>query len=334
MIQQSVPRPPVLVVTRASVIFLLQCVRAITRHVDGDILGGITAFALLQGEYAQMAPRAGEAPRGDVVRPVSVQSLARSLRTPPETMRRCVARLIVLGLCERASAKGVVIADGAAARAKINLLLGDTRAAFLGMLRELRSIDFDFDIMGQAAEEREPVPLDVKDVPPDETQGKSAKDARAFAIDRAILDFGLRIFDGTSPTLGHDYAVACVFAAILSANASPFAFDPEDAWRYGTRESLPPDEVRRPVPLAEISQMLGIPYETTRRYVNTLIACGDVMRDERKGLLVPASLLMSPRLVATSMEITRRFVEMVGELKRIGFDFQSLDNRTSAAPGA
>ena len=310
-----------LVVSRASVVFLLRCVRAITRHVDGDILGGITVLALLQGAYAQ-----------SVQRPVSVQSLARSLRTPPETMRRCVARLIALGWCERASAKGVVIAESPVARAKIDILLAEIREAFLSMLVELRRIDFDFDVMGQAAAEREPIDLAVKVVSDERECATSWEAERNLAIDRVVLDFGLRIFDGTAPALGHDYAVACVFAAILSTNATPFALDSEDAWRYGTRESLAPDEMRRPVSLAEISQMLGLPYETVRRYVNTLIACGDVVRDERKGLLVPARLLMSPRLIATSMEITRRFVGMVGDLRRIGFDFQSLDGMTRATP--
>lgn len=329
MVQQAVPRPPVLVVARASVGFLLQCVRAVTRHVDGDILGGITVLALLQGTYAHISQYA-EGPRGGAVRPVSVQSLARSLRTPPETMRRCVARLIALGWCERVSTKGVVIADNAASRAQIDLFLAEMRSAFFAMLTELKRIDFDFDVMGQAAAQKEPEAVDVKgDLP---AEGSSTDALQSLAIDRAMVDFGLRIVDGGTPALGHDYTIGCVFCAILSANASPFAFDPQSAWRYGTRDSLAPDEVRRPVPLAEISQMLGVPYETVRRYVNALIACGDVVRDERKGLLVPSHLLMSPRLITASMEIARRFVEMTGELKRLGFDFHALDAR--AAPDA
>ena len=332
MIQQAIPRPPVLVVARASVGFLLQCVRAVTRHVDGDILGGITVLALLQGTYAHISHSA-DGPRGDAVRPVSVQSLARSLRTPPETMRRCVARLIALGWCERVSTKGVVIADSAAARAQIDLFLAEMRKAFFAMLTDLKRIDFDFDIMGQAAVQKEPEPLDVNNDLPAEGHGDGVDAYRALAMDRAMVDFGLRIVDGGTPALGHDYTIGCVFCAILSANAAPFAFDPQNAWRYGTRDSLAPDEVRRPVPLSEISQMLGVPYETVRRYVNALIACGDVVRDERKGLLVPSHLLMSPRLITASMEIARRFVEMTGELKRLGFDFHTLDARTAPDAG-
>jgi hypothetical protein len=320
----------VLVVARASVGFLLQCVRAVTRHVDGDILGGITVLALLQGTYAHLSQFA-DGQRGDTARPISVQSLARSLRTPPETMRRCVARLIALGWCERVSTKGIVIADNAAARAQIDLFLAEMRTAFFGMLTELKRIDFDFDIMGQAAVQKEAEPVDVNNALPGDGSGDAGEAYRALAIDRAMVDFGLRIVDGGTPAIGYDYTVGCVFCAILSANASPFAFDPQDAWRYGTRDSLAPNEVRRPVPLAEISQMLGVPYETARRHVNILIASGDVVRDERKGLLVPADLLMSPRLITASMEIARRFVEMTGELKRLGFDFHALDTRTSDA---
>ena len=110
-------------------------------------------------------------------------------------------------------------------------------------------------------------------------------------FDRVMLNFGLRVVDcGTTP-FGNDYVLTCVFSAIMSANASPFAYDPREAWRYGSYTTPPPDNARRPANLTEISQILGIPYETARRYVNALIARGHCTRDARKGLLIPMDLL-------------------------------------------
>src|SRR5580658_6864512 len=138
MVQHNPVRPPVLVATRASVTFLMQSVRATTRHVDGDILGGITVLALLQDFCTQQAQR-GSAVNGSA-RPVSVQSLARSLKTPRETMRRCVARLIALGWCRRVAPHGVVLSDSATAGAKIDLFMAEIRAAFYAMLVDLKQI--------------------------------------------------------------------------------------------------------------------------------------------------------------------------------------------------
>jgi hypothetical protein len=310
MVQHSPVRPPVLIATRASVTFLLNSVRAITRHVDGDILGGITLIALLQRKLANP----------DNPDPISVQSLARSLKTPRETMRRCVGRLIGLDLCERMPPYGIVVSGSESARVKIDALLREMRGGFLDMLLDLKQIGFDFDLMNQASE---PVD-DFAAMAGPEEDIRAVADKADPALDRIVVDFGLRIVDSTSPMLGYDFAVSCVFMAVLSANASPFAFDPTEAWRYGTRDELPPDEARRPVQLMEVSQVLGIPYETARRQVNKLIAGGHCTRDRRKGLLVPSELLLSPALVSASMAVVSRFVQMVAELKRLGFDFHTL----------
>jgi hypothetical protein len=186
------------------------------------------------------------------------------------------------------------------------------------MLADLRSIDFDFDLMDRATD-----PDDGRDV---ETRFRpvNVPSPLPAGFDRVMLNFGLRVVDcGTTP-FGNDYVLTCVFSAIMSANASPFAYDPQEAWRYGSYTTPPPDNARRPANLTEISQILGIPYETARRYVNALIARGHCTRDARKGLLIPMDLLQSQPSILTGMEIVGRFVQMIGELKHLGFDFRTL----------
>src|SRR5215469_14430548 len=98
MIQQAIPRPPVLIVARASVGFLLQCVRAVTRHVDGDILGGITVLALLQGTYAHLS-HFTDGQRGDAVRPISRPTQRRMVSGGALRVRASDCTLIALGWC-------------------------------------------------------------------------------------------------------------------------------------------------------------------------------------------------------------------------------------------
>jgi len=304
-------------------------VRLVTQNLNGDILGGIAMLALLQGKFAHgtLLTTDDDACGSREARPVSVQSLARSLRTPAETMRRCVARLLERGWLERVPAKGIVISNNPKARAEIAALLGGFRSEFRRMLVDLKSIGFDFDLMDQASEQSEAVIVDVAGL----TQiSRCQSDIFANhdpAVDRAILDFALRIVDeGTTP-LFHNYVLSCVMGAIVSANTSSVAYDPEVSWVYGSEETSPPDDARRPVTLAEISQLLGIPYETTRRYVNTLVRYRLCVRDERKMLTVPTILMNSPISQSVRTNIVKRFVQMVSEMKRLGVDFRAIDAR-------
>ncbi len=324
MVQSDAARsPPPRLVGRLCIDFILRAVRAVTRNLDGDILGGLVVLALLQREYSQLPAGTLDAREHAAARPISVKSLARSLKSPPETMRRCVTRLIATDWCTRFDKQGVLLSQTLRAREKTAVLMADIRSEFATMLTDLRSIDFDFDLMDRA-----PVPDDVPNAEiPIFAADKKMAGAQlppSAGFDRIMLNFGLRVVDcGTTP-FGNNYVLTCVFSAIMSANASPFAYDSREAWRYGGHATPPPDDVRRPASLAEISQILGIPYETARRYVNALVARGHCVRDARKGLLIPMELLQSPLSLATGMEIVGRFVQMVGELKHQGFDFRAL----------
>jgi len=281
----------------------------------------------MQGRYAQCA---SEGPEAGSPRPVSVQSLARSLKTPAETMRRCVGRLLELGWLERVPAKGVVISNDPKASAEIASLLGEFRAEFRRMLVDLKSIGFDFDLMDQTGEQHDAMIVEVPGIAQHAPCRNDVFDSHDPAIDRAILDFGLRIIDeGTAP-LFNDYVLSCVVGAIVSANTSSVAYDPETSWIYGREEMSLPDDVRRPVTLAEISQLLGVPYETTRRYVNRLVKWRLCVRDERKLLIIPAAHLNLPVSQAVRANIVKRFVQMVGELKRLGVDFRAIEARAQS----
>ena len=307
--QPDSPRPPPRVVTRLSVDFVLHAARTLSRHFEGDLLGGLVLLALLQRHLAYGTAN-GEA---DAEKPVSAKSLARSLKAAPETMRRCVLRLAAKDWCTRIGQQGVVLSQTVAGKAKIAALLSDIRDDFGVFLSNLKTIGFDFDLMDRGA------------VSQGADNGTPAPAIAALpGIDAVIISFGLRIVEVGSAPFDNDYTLTCVFSAIMTANSSPFAYDPTETWRYGTRDTPPPDEARRPASIAEVSELLGIPYETARRHANRLVSLGACLRDSRKGLLIPMELMQNFASLDMGIDMARRFSQMVGELKRLGFDFRSV----------
>jgi hypothetical protein len=330
MVQHLPVKPGPRLVARLAIDCVLRVVRAITHHLDGDLLGGLVFLVLVQARYWQMSKAgvpAGEELRDGEggLRPISINSLARSLKTPTETMRRCVVRLIDRGWCVRTGTKGVVVSDDVLRGPQMADFIAEIRASFWRMMADLRNLGFDFDHLGRANGEHAAASAELY-VPAAETAfRKPPGDGSDSIIDRVIFDFVLRSIECGIIPHNNDYVRSCVFVAIMSANASPYAYNPHEAWRYATHDEPPPDSARRPVSVAELSQMLGLPYETLRRYVNALVGDGKCVRDARKGLLIPVDVLQLPELLQSGADTALRFGQMVGEFKRLGLDLATAD---------
>jgi len=63
---------------------------------------------------------------------------------------------------------------------------------------------------------------------------------------------------------------------------------------FNSLESIPPDEVRRPVSVLSLSASLGLPYETTRRHVAKMVATGQCLR-VKGGVIAPTAAVDDPR---------------------------------------
>ena len=153
--------PPNYLIMRASADFAQRAARTISRHFEGNLLAGLVLLALLQRRFslATFGPAEREAAQA-----VSAKSLARSLNAAPETMRRCVVRLIENGWCTRLGRLGIVPSQSAAGEEQIATFLADIRADFLMFLSCLKSVGFDFDLMGRATLHRE---ANAQAAPPD-----------------------------------------------------------------------------------------------------------------------------------------------------------------------
>jgi hypothetical protein len=76
---------------------------------------------------------------------------------------------------------------------------------------------------------------------------------------------------------------------------------------------------RRPVSVMSIAHSIGVPYETTRRYVNLLVADGMCVREGRRGVLIPEDAFLQPGMAAAHRESFASFKRLTSALKRINY---------------
>jgi len=149
-----------------------------------------------------------------------------------------------------------------------------------------------------------------------ESQPAASAPDQSRAVARLSSDYFLRTLALMSEFHDGDIIKAIVFQSIVAANTAHLESTGDGA-RYTGVGAAPPDELRRPVSALAISQALGMPFETTRRYVNRLLAEGKCVR-VRKGVIAPQAVVQSPegsRLTTANFNNVRRFVR---ELKRAG----------------
>lgn len=115
---------------------------------------------------------------------------------------------------------------------------------------------------------------------------------------------------------GGELLTAIVFQAIVTANTAHFD-EGDKGPRYAGIDSPPPDEARRPISVLAISQGLGLPFETTRRHVNRLLANGRCQR-VRGGVIVPQAAIedeLANELRRANLSNVRKLMR---DLRRIG----------------
>lgn len=156
---------------------------------------------------------------------------------------------------------------------------------------------------------------------------------------RAVLrvgnEFFLRSIDSIVAAQDDDLIAALIFTALWMGNVRHITHSSANM-KFGAIDSLPPDEMRLPVSVQTLSNTLRIPYETVRRYVQTMIAGGTCIRLGKRGVVVPTAVHNQPlrrRLFLDGFPSLLRFVD---GLKAAGFDFapyaQALPNTVPLPP--
>lgn len=148
----------------------------------------------------------------------------------------------------------------------------------------------------------------------------AADAAKCRTAVRLSTDYFLRSAQLMSSHANGGLLTAVILRAIVAANTGHLDDDPETSARYASLDSVPPDELRRPVSVLSLSQSLGLPFETTRRHVNKLTQAGFCKR-VAGGVVTPAATMRGPAedqaLLANMANLGRLF----RALKRVGVVF-------------
>jgi hypothetical protein len=302
-------------VLRAGAALALRAITNITKFAGGDLRSGLVFQAVWTSNLRPVTQTAanetygglGTLPPEELIRPIAVHALSESLLIPYETTRRHVTKLIKDGLCVR-DHRGVRIAMTAiATRPEIAAVIQNALPSLLLFLDELRRADFDF------APYRQSLPVTVS------LPASGGLPANGRGLLRVCSEYVMRCIDVLGRLYANDFLAALIHSAIWIANTESIRQGPENL-QYGALNDIPPDSLRKPISVNALASQLGMPFETTRRYVNTMLHEGMVVRTD-KGLVVPARVIGQPLMLECARAVHAHTVRLVADLHRAGFDF-------------
>lgn len=134
-------------------------------------------------------------------------------------------------------------------------------------------------------------------------------DSRAGTDDSAVkysrvlsfysAEYLLRTLRNLGPAFHFDYERAIIVLSVTMANIQHLIHAPETLGEYADMGTIIPAELQRPVTRLAITRATGLPRETVRRKVASLIDEGLLVDDERGGVrLAPGGLMRGEVLTA------------------------------------
>lgn len=285
--------------------FLLDEAGRLIRRHDGDFTRGAVFLAIAQATRGPCPdPRC---PDGKAMRGVSVRAVAQSMGLAYETTRRKAAELEALGLCRRTD-DGLAVSPEAFRGEAYRQACEATWRGLERLFNDLRAIGFNFDMLGAVSAQMggPRVPADPK--------------AAAAAL---VGDFILRVLEGGAAPHG-SIMDALLAVAMMIANAELLTHDPVLAWKYAGAETPPPDALRRPAPLAQLSGRLGLAHETVRRRAKRFVALGWAARS-RGGYLFSMARQQDPEVIHSGLIVSQRFLQLLQALRQLGIEPAAAD---------
>lgn len=137
---------------------------------------------------------------------------------------------------------------------------------------------------------------------------------------RASTTFLLHSVDLMARVVGGDILRGVIFTAIVDANVRHLRPGDPLSQSYSEATDQVPDDLRRPISVHALALELDIPYETTRRHVNALIADGLCERAET-GIVVPGSVIGRDQMAMALRRNFENLRRLVGDLREGGVEF-------------
>jgi DNA-binding transcriptional ArsR family regulator len=126
---------------------------------------------------------------------------------------------------------------------------------------------------------------------------------------------------------------ALLLTTIVQSNVAEISRRADLQVQYADANTVPPDELRRPVSLNALATSLGQPYETVRRRVGNLAKEG-IVDLVPGGAIVPAAVLTSPEYLQSGFQAYERMRRFYYELADLGLLGDLPPRNAELAPGA
>ncbi|MCI3132621.1 hypothetical protein [Phenylobacterium aquaticum] len=276
--------------------------RLVAAH-DRDFVRAVIHLAITQ------ASRVGP---DDAERSISVRAISQSLALPYETTRRKVLELEAAGFCRRVSAQRVAATPSPLAPSEGR----SASQAVEAVVADLKALGYDVSLM----------------LPEGAVRGAKGDPPSESTVRNLLDDFILRVLEsGVAP---HGSMLdALVFTALMHANAEPITQDPTMAWRYAGADTPPPDNLRRPVTIAELAAKLFIPRETMRRRISRMLDLGRCVAAPG-GYLTTLEHMQKPNVLQSGALVVHHFGQLLQHLRQEGFDLDAIPPSVSASGAA
>jgi DNA-binding transcriptional ArsR family regulator len=277
--------------------FLLRAARIVAMTIDRDLITSLVALGIVRAnlapiftdpELATLYAAADAIPPDSLRRPVSIYAVAKSTGIPYETVRRHVRKLQRDGLC-LAVEGGVILPAATIDGPGYQRALVETWEALTQLV-----VDAAVTGLHGCAEIRMDVP-----------------DTRREAL-RQTMTFFLDSLEHSARALELETLSVLILRYVANANIVHLITDLELGRQYAGLDSVPPDELRRPVSVYAVGKALLIPYETVRRHAKLLIERGYLDRRADGGMIMPARVLERPEFtqgMSDFADMTQAFMD-------------------------
>lgn len=282
--------------------FLLRAARIVAMTIDRDLITALVALGIVRANLAplfadpELAARYAAAdaiPPDSLRRPVSIYAVAKATGIPYETVRRHVRKLQGDGLC-LAVEGGIILPTSTIEGAGYQRALTETWDALT---------QFVADAAVTGLHGRGALRMDVPDT-------------RREAL-RQTMTFFLEGLERSAQALGLETLSVLILRYVANANILHLITDVELGRQYASLDTVPPDELRRPVSVYAVGKALLIPYETVRRHAKLLVDRGYLERREDGGLIMPQHVLHRPEFISgisDFADMTQGFLDRLAEI--------------------
>ena len=137
---------------------------------------------------------------------------------------------------------------------------------------------------------------------------------------RASTTYFLHSVDLMSRVVGGDILRGVIFTAVVDANVRHLRPSDVVSQAYSEASDQVPDELRKPISVHALALELDIPYETTRRHINALIADGYCVRAET-GIIVPGSVIARDQMATALRRNYENLRRLISDLREGGVEF-------------